>query len=39
VEYLKDRIREDKLMEAILAEANVKKGKKTSFVDLFKESE
>jgi trigger factor len=39
IEYLKDRIREDKLMEAILAEANIKKGKKTSFVDLFKESE
>ena len=39
LEYLKDRIREDKLMAAILAEANIKKGKKTSFVDLFKESE
>ena len=37
--YLKDRIREDKLMEAILAEAKIKKGKKTAFVDLFKESE
>ncbi len=39
LEYLKDRIREDKLMEAILAEAKIKKGKKTAFVDLFKESE
>lgn len=39
LDYLKDRIREDKLMEAILAEAVVKKGKKTAFVDLFKESE
>ncbi|NLJ47102.1 MAG: trigger factor [Treponema sp.] len=39
LEYLKDRIREDKLMDAILAEAKVKKGKKTAFVDLFKESE
>ncbi len=39
VEYLKERIREDKLMEAILAAASVKKGKKTSFVDLFKDSE
>ena len=39
LEYLKDRIREDKLMAAILAEANIKKGKKTSFMDLFKESE
>lgn len=39
LEYLKDRIREDKLMEAILAEAKIKKGRKTAFVDLFKESE
>ena len=39
IEYLKDHIREDKLMEAILAEAAIKKGKKTAFVDLFKESE
>jgi trigger factor len=39
MDYLRDRIKEDKLMAAILAEAKVKKGKKISFVDMLKESE
>ena len=39
LEYLRDRIKEDKLMEAILAAAKVKKGKKLSFVDLFADNE
>ena len=39
LEYLRDRIKEDKLMEAILAAAKVKKGKKVALVDLFKENE
>lgn len=39
MEYLRDRIKEDKLMAAILAEAKVKKGKKISFVDMLKDSE
>jgi trigger factor len=39
LEYLKDRIKEDKLMASILAEAKVKKGKKLSFVDLFADNE
>ncbi|MDA8426320.1 MAG: trigger factor [Treponema sp.] len=39
VDYLKDRIKEDKLMDAIFAEAKVKQGKKMSFMDLFKDNE
>jgi trigger factor len=39
MDYLRDRIKEDKLMATILAEAKVKKGKKVSFVDMLKESE
>jgi trigger factor len=39
MDYLRERIKEDKLMAAILAEAKVKKGKKISFMDMFKESE
>lgn len=39
MDYLRDRIKEDKLMAAILDEAKVKKGKKISFVDMLKESE
>jgi trigger factor len=39
LEYLKDRIKEDKLMASILAESKVKKGKKLSFVDLFADNE
>ncbi|MBL8966630.1 MAG: trigger factor, partial [Spirochaetaceae bacterium] len=39
LEYLRERLKEDKLMEAILAAAKVKKGKKLSFVDLFADNE
>jgi trigger factor len=39
MDYLRDRIKEDKLMAALLAEAKVKKGKRISFVDMLKESE
>ncbi len=39
VDYLKDRIKEDKLMAELFAKAKIKKGKKTAFVDLFKENE
>jgi FKBP-type peptidyl-prolyl cis-trans isomerase (trigger factor) len=39
MDYLKDRIKEDKLMADILAAAKVKKGEKISFVDLLKDSE
>ncbi len=39
MEYLRERIKEDKLMAAILAEAKIKKGKKISFMDMLKESE
>ncbi|MCX7025363.1 MAG: trigger factor [Spirochaetes bacterium] len=39
VEYLRDRVREDKLMVVLLADAKVKKGKKVAFVDLIKENE
>jgi len=39
VDYLKDRIKEDKLMDAIFAAATVKQGKKVSFMDLFKDNE
>ena len=39
LDYLRDRIKEDKLMEAILAAAKVKEGARTSFVDLFKDNE
>lgn len=38
-DYLRDRIKEDKLMDAIIAAAKVKKGKKASFVDLLKDNE
>ncbi|HRY54333.1 MAG TPA: trigger factor [Spirochaetia bacterium] len=39
LEYLRDRIKEDKLMDAIIAEAKVEKGPARSFVDLFKDNE
>ena len=39
MDYLRDRIKEDKLMAALLAAATVKKGDKVSFVDLLKDSE
>jgi trigger factor len=39
MDYLKDRIKEDKLMAALLAAAAVKKGPKIPFVDLLKDSE
>jgi trigger factor len=39
MDYLRDRIKEDKLMAALLAEAKVKKGAKISFLDLLKDSE
>jgi trigger factor len=39
MDYLKDRIKEDKLMASLLASASVKKGSKVSFMDLTKDSE
>jgi trigger factor len=39
MEYLKDRIKEDKLMADVLAAAKVKSGKKQRYVDLIKENE
>lgn len=39
MDYLRDRIKEDKLMAALLAAATVKKGAKVPFVDLLKDSE
>lgn len=39
VDYLKDRIKEDKLLADLEKKVKVKKGKKVAFVDLFKENE
>ncbi len=39
MDYLRDRIKEDKLMADLLAAAKLKKGDKVSFVDLLKDSE
>lgn len=39
VDYLKDRIKEDKLMDDIFAAAKVKEGEKLLFMDLFKDNE
>lgn len=39
VEYLKDRIKEDKLLADLEKKIKTKKGKKVAFVDLFKENE
>jgi trigger factor len=39
LEYLKDRVKEDKLLADILAATKVKKGKKLAFVDLFADNE
>jgi len=39
LDYLKDRIKEDKLMDAILAASTVKKGKKMAYVDLLKDNQ
>jgi trigger factor len=39
MDYLRDRIKEDKLMADLLAAAKVKKGPKMDFVDLMKDSE
>jgi trigger factor len=39
LEYLKDRVKEDKLLADIIAAAKVKKGKKLAFVDLFADNE
>jgi trigger factor len=39
MEYLKDRIKEDKVMAELMAKMKTKKGKKVAFVDLFKENE
>lgn len=39
VEYLKDRVKEDKLLAGLAEKVKVKKGKKLAFVDLFKENE
>jgi trigger factor len=39
MDYLRDRIKEDKLMADLLAAAKVKKGSKMAFVDLLKDSE
>ncbi len=38
-EYLKDRIKEDKLLADLEKKVKIKKGKKVAFVDLFKENE
>jgi FKBP-type peptidyl-prolyl cis-trans isomerase (trigger factor) len=39
IDYLKDRVKEDKLMADLLAAAKIKKGDKVAFVDLIKDSE
>ena len=39
LEYLKDRVKEDKLLAEILAATKVKKGKKLAFMDLFADNE
>lgn len=39
LEYLKDRIKEDKLLADIIAASKIKKGKKLSFVDLFADNQ
>jgi trigger factor len=39
MEYLKDRVKEDKLLSDIIAAAKVKKGKPLAFVDLFADNE
>ena len=39
LDYLRDRIKEDKLMADILAAATIKTGAKMAYVDLFKDSE
>lgn len=39
MDYLRDRIKEDKLMADLLASAKVSKGPKMAFVDLLKDSE
>ncbi|MBN1520755.1 MAG: trigger factor [Spirochaetales bacterium] len=39
VDYLRDRIKEDKLLAQLADKVKVKKGKKMAFVDLFKENE
>jgi trigger factor len=39
MDYLRDRIKEDKLMADLLSAAKVKQGPKKSFMDLFKDSE
>ncbi len=39
VEYLKDRVKEDRLLADLEKKVKVKKGKKVAFVDLFKENE
>jgi len=39
VDYLKDRIKEDRLLAGLAEKTKIKKGKKQAFVDLFKENE
>jgi trigger factor len=39
VDYLKDRVKEDRLLADLEKKVKVKKGKKVAFVDLFKENE
>jgi len=39
IDYLKDRIKEDKLLADLEKKVKTKKGKKVAFVDLFKENE
>jgi trigger factor len=39
LDYLRDRIKEDKLMLALLAAAEVREGAQLAFVDLFKDNE
>ena len=39
VDYLRDRVKEDRLMADLAGKVKAKKGKKQSFLDLFKENE
>lgn len=39
VDYLRDRVKEDKLIASLAGKVKIKKGKKVAFVDLFKENE
>lgn len=39
LDYLKDRVKEDRLLAGLAEKVKIKKGKKQAFVDLFKENE